>query len=203
MATITTKYSIGDTVYSAGTVVTRKQRPCPDCLGSRRWRAVSPAGADYEFACPRCSVSYQSNDALSLTYSAHVPSVQRLTIGQVLTETGGQSRVVYMCEETGVGSGTLWNEEMLHPTEAEAMVASEGLAKVRDEEVPWVKKLFDQSLKVCDYELSNAVKKAAEDADISRRVRVQMLFEDIRDCQNNDEIKEALERYSERVKEAA
>lgn len=203
MATITTKYSIGDVVYSAGTTIVRKQRPCPDCMGSKRWKAVSPAGVDYEFSCPRCSGSYQSNNDISLMYSAHAPSVDRLTIGQVRTETDGQSKVVYMCQETGIGSGTLWDETRLFPTETEATAASEALARARDEETPWIKKLFDKSLKICDYELSNAVKKTAEDAEISRQVRVQMLFDDIRDCQTNDEIKDAIERYSERVKEMA
>lgn len=203
MATITTKYSVGDTVYSAGTTTIRKQRPCPDCKGSKLWKAVSPAGTEYEFACPRCAAGYHSNDDISLAYSAHVPSVQMLTIGQVQVRTEPDPEIRYMCRETGIGSGTLWNETDLHPTHQEATAASEVLAKTRDQTTGWIAKQYDKSLRVCDYELHHAVKKAADDAETSRQVRYQMLFEDLRDCQTNAEVHDALERYSQRIKELA
>lgn len=201
MATITTKFSIGDVVYAAGTTTVRKQRPCPDCLGTRKWKAVSPAGQEYEFGCPRCATRYLSNNDLSLDYSAHAPNVERLTIGQVRTETGPDAKVQYMCRETGIGSGTLWSEDRLYATDAEATEASDTLAKVRDEETGWIKKQFDKTLEISDYELTNATVKTARDCEISRSVRFQMLVEDLSDCQTNEEVQDALERYRGRVKE--
>lgn len=203
MATLTTKFSVGDRVFSAGTTIVRKQRPCPDCMGSKKWKATSPAGVDYEFSCPRCSPLYRSHQEISLDYSAHAPLVQSLTIGQVRVQAGADPEVRYMCQETGVGSGQLWDETDLYATREEAEAAAEALAKARDEETPWVKKLFEGSLRLSDYELSNAVKKAAEDSMLMQGVRFQMLCEDLRDCQSNDDIKEAFDRYSERVKELA
>ena len=83
MAVIETKFSVGDVVYSAGTTTTRKQHPCPDCKGERKWNVTSPAGGEYTIGCPRCTACFMSDRDLSLDYTAHVPIVQRRTIGSV------------------------------------------------------------------------------------------------------------------------
>jgi hypothetical protein len=201
MATITTKFSIGDVVYAAEVATERRQRPCPDCLGTRKWKAASPAGEEYEFGCPRCSTGYMSNDALSLDYTVHVPNVQVLTIGQVRVVNGEDAETGYMCRETGVGSGQVWREDVLFATREEATAAAEVTAKARDLSVSWVKKLFDKTLGICDYQLSNAAKKAADDARYAFDARVQMLFEDLRDAQDNAEVLDAIDRYRTRVQQ--
>ncbi len=203
MATLTTKYSIGDVVYYGGTTTIRKQRPCPDCLGTKKWKAASPAGVEYEFPCPRCAASYNSNDDITLNYSAHVPSIKKMTIGQVRVQEGGENEIRYMCLETGIGSGTLWNEADLFETEERAREYAEVMAKLRDQETGWVAKQYDKTLSICDYELSNAVTKAARDLRTSLEVRYSMLKDDLRDCQTNAEILDAFERYEGRVRELA
>ena len=51
---IQTKFSIGDVVYFADTIIETKMHDCPDCLGTRKWKAISPAETEYTFDCPRC-----------------------------------------------------------------------------------------------------------------------------------------------------
>lgn len=199
MATLITKFSVGDVVYRAGTTTVRKQHPCPDCSGSRKWKAASPAGDEYEFDCPRCNSRYQSNDALSLDYSEFAPTTKLLTIGQVRVQEGGDPREVqYMCHETGIGSGTLHNERNLFHTRDEAQVAAEGLAAQHNATAPWVAKIYNRTLSLSDYQLSNATKKHAEDVDSTRRVRIGMLFDDLRGAETLEDVKNAMERYSER-----
>lgn len=36
---IETKFSIGDVVYYATTTTETKEHECPDCLGTRKWKA--------------------------------------------------------------------------------------------------------------------------------------------------------------------
>ena len=112
MAELKTKFSIGDAVYHASTTTTKKQHPCPDCLGSRKWSATSPAGGSYQFGCPRCGGGYRSEDALSLDYTQFVPIVRKLTIGSVRVDTSDNRPVSYMCRETGVGSGSVYAEQV-------------------------------------------------------------------------------------------
>src|SRR5690606_21980316 len=68
MATIETKYGIGDVVWHASTVSETKTRDCPDCKGERKWSVTSPAGGEYSIACPRCAASFMSDRDLSLKY---------------------------------------------------------------------------------------------------------------------------------------
>lgn len=197
MGTIVTKYSVGDTVFHAWTGQTTKQHPCPDCKGAREWKAVSPAGREYSFRCPRCT-GVLNNRSLSLSYQAHVPSVRKLTIGSIEARTvarwGGDDLVSYMCEETGVGSGTTYRETDLHPTHEEATAAAQAKADLANSTTDWIVKQYDETLSLSEYQISDATKKAAEDADRTRRVRVDMLFDDLRGCETIEEVQERLER---------
>lgn len=182
MATIETRYSVGDQVFWASTTVERKQHPCPDCRGSRKWKAVSPAGHEYEVTCPRCAAGYQSDQSLSLDYSAHEPQVRALTVGSVrFNSWGSDGGAEYMCDETVVGSGQVYAEAQLYPTEAEARAAAEALAAVRNaDQGSWVKQRYDASLKFCDYELHDASLRAARDLNVRRQVDLGRLFGDLR-----------------------
>lgn len=197
MATIETKFNIGDVVYKAWTTTVRKQHPCPDCNGSRKWKAVSPAGGEYEFGCPRCGGGYQSDRDLSLDYSEFAPSVQRLTIGSVRTNSASDDRSVeYMCRETGVGSGTIHSEADLFHTEEEAMRAAEVKAKAQNANTEWVVKQYDKSLSLSDYQIENAALKSAKDQKIRHSVDLQMLFGDLRDCVTIEEVTKTLDDFS-------
>lgn len=197
MAVIETKFSIGDRVYKAWTTTVRKQHPCPDCKGARKWKAISPAGGEYTFACPRCTASYHSNRDLSLDYSEFAPCVQPLTIGSVRTDSASDDRPVeYMCRETGIGSGTIHSEADLFHTEEEAMRAAEIKAKAQNASTEWVVKLYDKSLELSDYQIENAGLKAADDQKIRRSVDLQMLFEDLRGCETITEVTKTIDDFS-------
>ena len=198
---IETRFSIGDVVYWASTTVEKKQHPCPDCLGSRQWKAVSPAGAEYQFACPRCAASYQSNRDISLDYSEHVPRVQQLTIGsaQVNTASGSWDHGNrYMCRETGVGSGTVYNEGDLFGTEAGALEVAKLKAAEANKSSEWIVKLYDKTLSISDYQLDSANLKAAKDESFrasSMLWNLGDLFSRIEEASDKEEILEAVEDY--------
>lgn len=201
MATITTKYSIGDVVYFAGTVTAAKQHPCPDCKGEKKWKAVSPAGNEYDFACPRCTARYLSNHNLSLNYTAHVPRIRRLTIGSVQFNSNPGSYdpgARYMCQETGIGSGSVYDEAKLFETEAGASVAAQAMANLANLTPGSFLDTFNTSLEISDYQLENAALKNAK-AEASRASsmiwNLSDLFDKIENSGDREEILEAVADY--------
>ncbi|MEJ5019271.1 hypothetical protein WH297_05900 [Ochrobactrum vermis] len=200
---IESKYSIGDKVYRGSTVANKKQRPCPDCLGTRKWKATSPAGTDYEFSCPRCGSSYRGNHEMSLDYSLFEPSITKLTIGSVQfnsAEGAHDHGFRYMCVETGVGSGSVYKENDLHLSEADAIAAAQLIANDQNQTVDWVVKQFNKTLEISDYQLGSAALKLASDkahASRSMLYRLQDLFEQIKEAGDKAEILEAISDYVE------
>lgn len=201
MATLTTKYSIGDIVYRAYTTTERKQHPCPDCLGSRKWKATSPAGVEYEFRCPRCAASYSSDHDLSLWYTASTPAVQKLTIGSIQVNTApsfNREGNQYMCQETGIGSGSVYYESDLHETEEEALLAAKVQADLNNKTVEWIVKTYNKALEISDYELESAKLKLAKNQRLdnsSMLYGLGDLFERIGEAATKDEILEAVDDY--------
>ena len=153
---IKTKHSIGDVVYRSGTRNTQKQHPCPDCMGSKQWVAISPAGSEYTFACPRCQGGYISNQVASLRYLEHIADVSELTIGSVRTDSN--TGITYMCEETGVGSGTVYDEESLFSKNREAQIDAEHKATELNIETRAYSDKYSESLRLSDYELKSVPK---------------------------------------------
>lgn len=207
MATLTTKFDVGQVVWRAGTTTEQRSHPCPDCLGSREWVATSPAGAEFKVPCPRCSGSHQANRDLSLTYAAHAPSVSRLTIGLVKASSqigdGFEDGNSYMCLETGVGSGSIYREADLFATEEEALVAAKAKAAVQNaDKTGWVAKQYEGSLKFCDYELRDASIKAADALRINAQVRARMLVEDLQEAEDFDDVKRLIATWNEREEAA-
>lgn len=204
MATITTKYSIGDVVFFASTVTQTKQHPCPDCLGTKAWKAISPAGTEYEFSCPRCSARYNGKDELRLDYSQYVPSVQRLTIGSIRHDSAGKHwgeagrTTEYMCRETGVGSGSIYDEDRLFLTEEDATFAAQAMADQQNVTVDWIVQRYNRTLDISDYQLSNVDMKLAAEAKSrasSMLWNLTDLFEKIAEADGKDEILEAVDDY--------
>jgi hypothetical protein len=201
MAVIETKYSVGDVVFLASTSIERKQHPCPDCNGSRRWKALSPAGGEYSFTCPRCSGSYRANSDMSLDYSSSVPAVRRLTIGSVRhdsAERDGRSPTTYMCLETGVGSGSIYDESKLFSTEEAAFESAKLQAAEANKTTDWIAKQYDKSLDISDYQIESAALKLAADAKSragSMLWNLSELFDKIGEAEGKDEILEAVEDY--------
>lgn len=204
MATITTKFSIGDTVYFATTIQVRKQHPCPDCLGSKKWAAKSPAGKDYQFACPRCSTAYMSDRDLSLEYTDVAPGAVKLTIGQLRAvspsdDDGNQwdGKNQYMCRETGIGSGQVYDERRLFETEEQALASAAVLAKEQKKNVPWIGELFNKALKISDYEINDAKVHEAQESQSRFEWRVRDMLDAISYSDTVDEIKEAVAKWRE------
>lgn len=198
MATIQTKFSVGDVAWRAGTTTKKHQHPCPDCLGSRKWTATSPAGKSFEVSCPRCSSGYQSNSDLSLDYTLFVPITERLTIGSIRTNTEGET--TYMCRETGVGSGTVHNERDMFAKREEAEAAAKIKADLNNQgAVSWVAKQYDHTAKFCDYELKDAAIKSANDQRVRIIVRTQMLLEDLDAAETINDVRQAVDAWREAV----
>ncbi len=165
---IETKFQIGDVVYYATTAETVGKLPCPDCRDTRTWQAVSPGGRGYTFGCPRCSANYAAHHELSLRYNEHKPAARRLTIGSVRYDSHGvECPVSYMCVETGVGGGSVYNESRLFATEAEALRYAEGMAQGSNLKALKEGRYYHGNFDVCDYQLDLAVAKLG-DARLSR-----------------------------------
>lgn len=201
MATIVTKYSVGDVVYRAGVTTEGKRHACPDCKGTLKWKAISPAGTEYEFACPRCTARYMHDRDLSLDYSEYVPLVSRLTIGSIQVNTAPGSYDHgnrYMCRETGVGSGSVYNEADLFPTEEEALAAAQISAATSNATTEWVVKLYNKTLEVSDHQLESAALKLASDK-ASRASsllwNLNGLFDQIEEADGKDAILDAVNDY--------
>jgi len=134
----TPKFAIGDVVYWPTTETTKEPVPCPDCLGTRRWKVITPAGTEMEAECQRCTGFGRIADLPKPERLVSKPSVRRLTIGKITASThasyGDRDRVEYMCSETGIGSGSIYQESKLFSTEAEAMAVATAEADKRTAE---------------------------------------------------------------------
>jgi len=137
------KYGVGDTFWVAGVESKTSQLSCPDCLGSRTWKATSPAGVEHELACPRCGNGYSATsiggDRLpSLSYVEHVAVARRFTVGGIEVrshdwsdEPGG--RITYYSNPQG---GSTYRENQAYDSEETALTvarlqAAEANAKVQ------------------------------------------------------------------------
>ncbi|UIJ43762.1 hypothetical protein LZK98_11735 [Sphingomonas cannabina] len=124
----TPRYKIGDKVWYASTNAAGSAFNCPDCNGTGKWKAVSPAGTEADIACPRC------DGRTKLTQHSYVACTVPLTIGQVRIEWPKSSfdrdddPVSYMCNETGIGGGSVYRESCLFDNEADAYASAKAMA---------------------------------------------------------------------------
>lgn len=123
------KFAMGQRVFYATHRTQQTMRPCPDCLGSCRWSATTPAGETFEIECSTCSYYMGRHDLMFTTY---VPHVRALTVGKIGMEAdsrkGGGIVYRYMCNETGIGTGSVYNETLLFDSEEHAMLHARFLA---------------------------------------------------------------------------
>lgn len=202
MATITTKYDIGDVVWFARLKTETKAHPCPDCLGALAWSATSPAGGVFSVDCPRCAASYQSSSALNLKYTVWAPDTQRLTIGSVQADTSDAGNK-YMCLETGVGSGQVYGEDSLFSSEDEAW--AEATAKAAENNANadgWVAQQYAKTVEFSDYQMKDAEMEAAK----RRADRIindaRYLIEDIETSASMDEVAERIAAWRAKAEAA-
>lgn len=182
------KYKIGDTVYVADAKSEKASHPCPDCLGTRKWEVHTPGGETFQVECQRCPSAawLRISDIPSLEYSKSAPVAKRLTIGSIRIDTAnernswGNDVVQYMCHETGIGSGSVWDERRLHASEEEAMqvaIRECDENNARNDKTPErVNQIHGHHLTLCNALVANA-KKAESDA----KYRLRYFKEDIAD----------------------
>ena len=115
------KYKIGQEVYVVSSTHDSKRvhRQCDVCNSTGK---VKIQGSDEKYICPYC---HGLMDTEHYGYK-YVIAYYGAKIGKIVTEEYAKkykkhkSRITYMLEETGVGSGTIWNENRLFSTEDEA-----------------------------------------------------------------------------------
>lgn len=115
------RFAIGEKVFIYGITQKRGRHRCPDCLGTGEWPLTTPGGSEVTVSCGRCS--WSSSDIPSLDFSEWTPYVEELTIGSIKIDTAPMHRdehISYMCEETGIGSGSVYYESRIAPTREEA-----------------------------------------------------------------------------------
>lgn len=115
---ITTKYSIGDKVWLGVTHWLDKSVKCPECEYGYIKITLKSGESDL-CKCPKCY-----GRGYKHAYDFH-PIVNQLTIGSVRFDSAGEDDMYeYVCVETGIGTGGLYKESLLHPTQAEAEIAA-------------------------------------------------------------------------------
>lgn len=149
----TPKFAIGDVVYWPTTVTTKEPVPCPDCLGTHRWKVITPAGTEMEAECQRCTGYTRIADLPKPERLVSKPSVRRLTVGKITATThasySNRDCVEYMCSETGIGSGAIYQESQLFATEEEAMASATAEADKRTAEYAAAPRAMDERKLEC------------------------------------------------------
>ena len=115
------KFELGQKVYAVSSVndTKRVHKECEVCNSTG---LVEVVGRDEKFTCPVCEGRYVT-EHYGFKY---VISYSKATIGNIKTceylkkYYNAEPEIKYMLKETGIGSGTLWNENRLFATEEEA-----------------------------------------------------------------------------------
>ena len=118
-----TKFSLGDLVYRFGTRTHKEFVDCPLCKGDKQIDLQ-----EKRYTCPECRGTGGTYEYGALE---NYVLPDQYTIGHVrAVREYGKEENRYMCKETGVGSGTVYNEEDLFDTidEAEAECLKRNIA---------------------------------------------------------------------------
>lgn len=116
---IETKFGIGDKVFVVSCFAKEENVTCAMCKGDKH---ITVNGIEAE--CPHCH-------GRGWELKTEVPKYQiqfiNATVGQVMVTVRAKQapECTYMLKETGVGSGTIWHEDALFHSEAEALAACE------------------------------------------------------------------------------
>lgn len=116
---VETKFHMGDKVYIVPLIHIDYPEipvPCKFCDSSGKILIKGES-----FTCPACHGETKTDyDNKKMYFDP--PNKTPLTIGQIrFTKTRNEIEVKYMCEETGIRSGTLYSEDRCFGTYEEAM----------------------------------------------------------------------------------
>ena len=116
------KFKIGQKVYAVISKSDTRQKHI-ECEVCNSTGYVKVEGREENFICPVC---HGRTETEHYGYK-YIITLNKATIGKIdiqeyapKYENRHKSEIRYMLEETGVGSGTVWNEERLFATEEEA-----------------------------------------------------------------------------------
>lgn len=113
------KFEIGQKVLCVNVDWSEKKIKCPDCLGTKQWEVKTPAGETFQHDCNTCRAGWYSEGVVS--EYADRARIRELTIGSIRIDTADlKSPISYMCIETGVGSGSVYDENTMFPNKTEA-----------------------------------------------------------------------------------
>lgn len=160
------KYKAGDKVFAARRAYKDERIQCPDCLGTLKWTVVFADGEAVEVDCQTCRRGYEGPHGV-LYYKSWQPSVETLTIGTTRYDDEGFS---YMCNETGIGSGTIWRESKLFTNRDDAEIQAqieyeEGMKRLAQNNFSkrfGGKKKIEEMLSTFGFTRSQKVEKARE-----------------------------------------
>lgn len=183
------KYRTGQTVYCVSVTHERETLPCPDCLGTRRWKVVTPAGAELTADCLRCGTYSEIRGVPSLHRNVWKPAVRRLTIGSLQIQTGRHHSepISYMAVETGIGSGSVYSESQLHPDEAAALSAAGAKAAAENAKLDALPGRLDQ-YNFSRLQISDAAIRASGDAVWNAWYRLNSLVDTIKEALDDEGI---------------
>ncbi len=142
---IATKFDLGQRIYRMTVSRIIEDRPCPVCAGEAYITTIAADGSEHRVKCPKTRYTHLTEEADTICHSGRLHVGQRhrrqsepegLTVGQVRVHAGASPEEVVMCEETGVGSGTL------HPVEPKPVTYTSrghhyGIFGTPEEAVSW------------------------------------------------------------------
>jgi len=123
------RFAVGDAVWVVEQTTADVSHPCPDCLGTGEWDAVSPAGNTIKIKCPRCASNYSGYEGVhgdklpplayrKTVFTPRAETVQGIEIRD--TAWGSESRVAYRVKQ----NGGHWNEQNVYASHDEAATAA-------------------------------------------------------------------------------
>jgi len=113
------KYEIGEKVFSVHVNWTSIEVICPDCLGMKTWVVMAASGESWKVPCNTCNKGYFSSGTVSEWNDRLI--IDQVTVGSIKMDTADvQNPIRYMCDETGIGSGRVYDEKQLFKTKKEA-----------------------------------------------------------------------------------
>lgn len=130
---IETKFNLGDEVFAIQKDRLQQEAPCSVCKDTHK---ISVEGV--EFRCPQCGGDkywkYQtrwfvpfSSKIGQISYIERLAKYESYGRYDELSPSSNMVEIRYMLEETGVGSGTCWDEHLLFATREEATAQCERL----------------------------------------------------------------------------
>ena len=132
----TPKYRIGQRVYRADMAREVRHWPCPDCLGTKKWKLTTPAGGEAEVSCRRCGNVRISTgghrDLPSVDYEFYVGIAVPFVVERVEAQSSphftGDDVVKYWSGHGGMSERDLYDDEKI------ALVVARLRAAARNEE---------------------------------------------------------------------